>query len=175
MGRRRCTVSPPDRFLVIVRDFDVVGIAFLPSEADPKLIIDPDAVLARAVAPQALQAISRRYAEFSESLNPIDLCEFASCCWPELYWTSLAGSIGRFTIEDVFSSTDRKGSYHGMYYNDYRYKQQGLFVTLTSCASAAEAEYRVPGKVSNSSPMPAACLCWAATAGTHIDRERHLR
>jgi hypothetical protein len=45
---------------VVVRDFDIVGMVLLPSEADPVLIIHPDAVLSRSLAAQSLQTIPRR-------------------------------------------------------------------------------------------------------------------
>jgi hypothetical protein len=38
---------------VVVRDFDFVGITFLPGETDAVLIVDADAVLACAIALQA--------------------------------------------------------------------------------------------------------------------------
>jgi hypothetical protein len=39
---------------VVVRDFDIVGIAVLPSEADPVLVIYLDAVLTYPVTAQPL-------------------------------------------------------------------------------------------------------------------------
>jgi len=44
---------------VIVRNFNIVGVPVKPLEADPPLIVDPDAVLAGTVSPQFLQAVSR--------------------------------------------------------------------------------------------------------------------
>jgi hypothetical protein len=54
-------VTPRERFLVVVRDFDVVGIAILPSEANAILIVHPNAVLSYPVAAQPLEAITGRY------------------------------------------------------------------------------------------------------------------
>jgi len=48
---------------VVVHDLDVVRIAAVPSEADPPLVVDPDAVLACAIAAQPFQAVSRRHAK----------------------------------------------------------------------------------------------------------------
>jgi hypothetical protein len=39
---------------VVVRDFDVVGIAATPMKADSILFVDPNAMLSRSIAPQAL-------------------------------------------------------------------------------------------------------------------------
>jgi hypothetical protein len=46
--------------LVIVLDADFVRIASLPSERDPKLVIDPYALPARLIAPQLLQSVAGR-------------------------------------------------------------------------------------------------------------------
>jgi hypothetical protein len=35
---------------MVVRDLDLVGVAVLPAEADPSLVVDADAVLAYPVA-----------------------------------------------------------------------------------------------------------------------------
>jgi hypothetical protein len=44
----------------VLRDFNVFGIAFPPGEADAVLVIDPDAVLALAVAAKGLELVPRR-------------------------------------------------------------------------------------------------------------------
>ena len=49
---------------MVVDDFHVVGVALPPHEADTIVIIDPDAVLALALAGQRLQPVSGRHAEF---------------------------------------------------------------------------------------------------------------
>jgi hypothetical protein len=47
---------------VIVHDFDVVGIALVPTETDPPLGIDPDAELPDSGSSELLQPIARRNA-----------------------------------------------------------------------------------------------------------------
>ncbi len=47
---------------MVVHDFHIVGVAVPPHEADAILIIDPDAVLALALAVQRLQPVSGRHA-----------------------------------------------------------------------------------------------------------------
>jgi hypothetical protein len=44
---------------VVIHDFDVVGVTTSPSEADPPLVVDPDAVLALPITPQQLQPVAR--------------------------------------------------------------------------------------------------------------------
>jgi hypothetical protein len=57
---------------VIVGDFDILGIARNPSEADSELIIDSDAELAFSVAPQRFQAIAWWDAQILQFLCSID-------------------------------------------------------------------------------------------------------
>ena len=40
---------------MVVDDFDVMRLSFLPPKANPILIIDPDAVLAVSVSPESLE------------------------------------------------------------------------------------------------------------------------
>jgi hypothetical protein len=44
----------------MVLDADFVRIALLPTERDPELIIDPNTVAARLIAPELLQSIAGR-------------------------------------------------------------------------------------------------------------------
>jgi hypothetical protein len=64
-------VAPRERFLVVVRDFDLVGIAILPSEANAILFVHPDAVLSRTVVAQPLETITWRSSQFTECLHPV--------------------------------------------------------------------------------------------------------
>jgi hypothetical protein len=50
--------------LVIIGDFHSVGIGAVPTEAHPILVVDPDTVLAGAIAFERLQPIAWRYAQF---------------------------------------------------------------------------------------------------------------
>ena len=45
---------------MIIRDFNFVSMAIAPIKTDPKLIVDPDAVLARAVAAEFLKPKTRK-------------------------------------------------------------------------------------------------------------------
>jgi hypothetical protein len=58
---------------VIVRDFDVVDISLLPTETDPVLIVDSNAVLTAASSLQGLQTVPGRHSEFTEVANAIQL------------------------------------------------------------------------------------------------------
>ena len=51
---------------MVVDDFDVMCVTTDPAEANAKLIVDADAVLAEAIAGQFLQSISRWHFQVSE-------------------------------------------------------------------------------------------------------------
>jgi len=57
---------------VIVRNLHIVRSVLLPDEANPKLIVDPNAVLKIAITPQSFQAVSRGLAKFIEGLRSFD-------------------------------------------------------------------------------------------------------
>jgi len=71
-GSRRPTTS-----LVVICDFDFVGMAFLPCKTNSVLLINPDTVLILSIAFKALQTVSWRYLEFTNFLNPIDLIQLS--------------------------------------------------------------------------------------------------
>ena len=57
---------------MIINDLDVIRIAILPTKADAPLIVDPNTVLASAIASEFLQPITWRHAEVLEELCGID-------------------------------------------------------------------------------------------------------
>ena len=62
---------------VIINDLNVVGIAVVPSKADPPLIVDPDAVLTGSVALELLEPISWRHSQIIEMLRGVDRDKFS--------------------------------------------------------------------------------------------------
>jgi hypothetical protein len=110
----------PDERLVVIRDFDFIGINPLPAETNPILIIDADTMLTASISLKAFQSVSWWNCELAQLPNPIELCQLATDDRPKLGWTSSPRSSAIDTIEQVFGSRVRKGAYHGMYYNDYR-------------------------------------------------------
>jgi hypothetical protein len=75
---------------MVIRDFDIVGTSSLPTKAYPILLVDPDAVLSRAVASQSFKAIPWGNCEFSKlpyaiyliQLPPGNLPQRAGTCFP---------------------------------------------------------------------------------------------
>jgi hypothetical protein len=57
---------------VVVNDLDVSSPRGSPAEADPPLIIDPDAVLPRPIAAELLEPIPGRHAQIIKCLRRID-------------------------------------------------------------------------------------------------------
>jgi hypothetical protein len=53
---------------MVIDDLDFVRVGSTPDETDPPLIVDPDAVLAFAVATKLLEPIPRRRAKIDERL-----------------------------------------------------------------------------------------------------------
>jgi hypothetical protein len=64
---------------VIVGDFDVVSIAFLPDKANSPLIVDANAVLSPSIAAQSFQVISWRRSQIAEPNRSIQLPQFSKC------------------------------------------------------------------------------------------------
>lgn len=63
---------------MVVNDFDFVGIAVPPEEADAPLVIDPDAVPTFAVAFQGFQAIRGRNTKIFQDRRGIEHAELAA-------------------------------------------------------------------------------------------------
>jgi hypothetical protein len=68
----------PHTSSVVVHDLDVVGAVRRPPEADPPLVVDPDAVLPVAVTPQRFEAVARRDAQGRQYGGGVDLQQLAS-------------------------------------------------------------------------------------------------
>lgn len=89
------------RLLVIVRGFNLVSIASLPSETNPILIIDPDTMLPAPVATQPFQAISPWHSEITEVSDSIDLIELPPSNLPQGPWADSPGDRTIDAVEDV--------------------------------------------------------------------------
>ncbi len=61
---------------MIIYNFHVVRVTFLPFKANPPLIIDPNTVLTQAVAFQFFQTISRRDTQVLQDHSPIEHSQF---------------------------------------------------------------------------------------------------
>ncbi len=61
---------------MIIHDLHVIGIFLPPHEANPPLIVDPDAVLTRATTCEFLEAISRGNPKILKSHGPVQHPQF---------------------------------------------------------------------------------------------------
>jgi hypothetical protein len=86
---------------VVVRDFNVVGIAVLPAEAYPVLLVDPNAMLTLAVTCQPFQPVPRWDAQLRESTDPVKLRQLSASHWPQLLGTRPARPATIDTVEQV--------------------------------------------------------------------------
>jgi hypothetical protein len=66
------------RFLVVVRDFDFVGIAILPLETNPILLVDANDVLPAPATNEVLQAVARRDRQLAKLPNAVEPGQLAS-------------------------------------------------------------------------------------------------
>jgi hypothetical protein len=69
---------------MVVNDLDLIRCAILPAETDAPLVIDPNAMLAHAVADELLESVARRDAQILERLGGIHSDELAEHGAPEL-------------------------------------------------------------------------------------------
>jgi len=63
---------------VVVDHLDVLSATAGPAKAHPELIVDANAVLPCAIAPQSLQAIARWHSQISEPIGNLELAELPS-------------------------------------------------------------------------------------------------
>jgi hypothetical protein len=105
---------------VVVCDFDVVGIALLPPEANPILIVNANTVLASSSAPENFQSVARRNRQFAKLAHAIQLRQLARNHCPECWWTGTASAPGIDPVEQIFRRSICERAYHTIYYNGCR-------------------------------------------------------
>jgi hypothetical protein len=111
---------------VVVRDLNFVDIASLPSEANPILIVDSNAMLPAPVPAQPFEMIPPWNSEFAEISDSINLIEFPPGHLPQIPGTrsSSHGSVN--AVKDVLGASATERAYHGQHYNDIRDTSQLL-------------------------------------------------
>ena len=123
---------------MVVRDFNLIDIASLPSEANPILIVDSNAVLPAPVPAQPFEVIPPWNREFAEISDSIDLVQFPPGNLPQIPGTrsSSHGSIN--AVKDVLGASATERAYHGLYYNDHRYTSQSKSESFNRAHSSGE-------------------------------------
>ena len=62
---------------MVVGDFDLVGVAVPPNEAQPPLIVDPNAVLALTIPSQFFESVAWKRRQHPEIIRRVEQNEFA--------------------------------------------------------------------------------------------------
>ena len=63
--------------LVVVDDFDFIGMIVSPFKTDAPLVVDADTILTASVAAQSLKPIARRVCQISEGHGPVKGADLA--------------------------------------------------------------------------------------------------
>lgn len=71
---------------MVVHDLDVVGVGVDPTEADPPLVVDADAVLSEAFGRELLQTVRWRHPEVGETGGGIEHEQFAKGGSVKIRW-----------------------------------------------------------------------------------------
>jgi hypothetical protein len=111
---------------MIVRDFNFIGIASLPSETNPILIVDSNTVLSDPISAQPFEVIPSWNSELAKVSNSIDLIELPPANLPQDTGTSPPGNGRVDPIKDILGALPTKRTYHGCYYNGIRNNHQSL-------------------------------------------------
>ena len=111
---------------MIVRNFNFVGIASLPSKTNPILIVDPNTVLPTPVSAQPFEAIPAWNSKFADISDSIDLIKLPPSDLPQSMGASPSGYRRVNPIKNVLGALRTEQLYHGCYYNGTRYNPQSL-------------------------------------------------
>lgn len=88
---------------MVVNDGHCLRAGQCPDEADPALIVDPDAVLTCAGAEQELETVPRRATKGLEGNRGVKLVELPTSHAPERLRTGSSGGLRISTVVDVGS------------------------------------------------------------------------
>ena len=78
---------------MVVHDFDVIRIAIAPDEAEPPLVVDPDAVLSDPIVRESLQVIARWLPEILEPDRRGQRPKLATSHLGQIAWKALRPAI----------------------------------------------------------------------------------
>jgi hypothetical protein len=90
---------------VVVNDFNVGRTGVCPAKANPKLIVDSDAVLPLPVSLQSLEPIAGRNPEILQDVGLVQLVQSTPGPSPEVRGTRLGSGLGLCGVEDVLGTT----------------------------------------------------------------------
>lgn len=97
--------------LVIIRDFNIVGVAVFPPKTDTPLVVDPNAPLTRAIPAQFFEMVGGRDSQIVDSDGVVYHAQF-----PQSDLLNIGGQLSRaLTLIDLLCFVALEGSYHGFY------------------------------------------------------------
>ena len=96
--------------LMIVRYFYFVGMGLLPSEANPPLVIDADAMLPRTIALEGFEAISRGSTQIAQIVGFVQVYQLA----PGRPLDFRRELLGKRSLEDFFGLLVRETLDHAL-------------------------------------------------------------
>jgi len=71
---------------VIIRNFDIVGIAVDEPEADSPLVVDGNRALSLSVSPELVQSISQRNSQVTQPHGQANVLKFSPCPPHNIWW-----------------------------------------------------------------------------------------
>src|SRR5229473_2269883 len=158
VGTRTIALLPSSARSMVIRDLDPTRSLCRPAKTDPVLIVDPDAMLPRAVLAECFQVIARGYPKRPERNGGVQLVELAFCGASQLLGARSARRLGAAPVEDVLRSLTIERANHGRrpaslneYYNGYRYMCQPDWPIPPASASSQRL------------PMSSWCQWWCQT------------
>lgn len=98
---------------MIVDYFNVDRTRIRPTETDPILVVDPDAVLTMTISPKRFKPVPGRYPQVVEYLGLVERVEFSHSHLPKRPRQPLASNLRVPTIKEVFGRLITEASDHG--------------------------------------------------------------
>ncbi len=103
---------------MVVNDLNILRAARCPPEADPVLVIDPNAVLSSPVSSQLFETICRWCAQIVQLQGLVELVELALCHSPERARADFPRHLGVAVVEDIAGALAGKRLNHSCIITD---------------------------------------------------------
>jgi len=99
---------------VVVHDLYIPGASFGPDEADPELVVDPNAMLAFPISPESLETVAWRNPEVFQGVSLVQLVQLPPGHLPEIGRACLGRRLGTVVVEDISRAPVLEGLDHGV-------------------------------------------------------------
>src|SRR5688572_30349642 len=105
---------------MIIDDLDVQCALASPAKADPVLIVDPDAVLARAISLELLKPAAGQACQIIQGRHGVQPCQLYACSRMEHKWQRTQGDFGSPSVVNVLRCAVTKTDDRHRYYTASR-------------------------------------------------------